>query len=693
MRVRIISNFKQSAVPSFRKLANLIRVSQLEIGVRNIRRLLLKIHMSMVSNSHGARIAILILTIALAVAFTPLICLGSANSWIEIKSENFRVIGDVPDADLRSITSHLEESKVVLGHLLSSGFFELHAPTLVVVFGSDEEYLPFKPVQNGVPDSLVAGNFISSADVNYIALSAKETLADTEAIAAHEYVHSLVKNKYDLTPAWFDEGFAEYFGNYERGHQTPGVRLGKQLARRAEFLKHAQLLPISTLIEATRDSPLYHDPEQRRLFYAESWAFIHYLMNDRREGLESRFDRMLSLTAARVPDVEAFQKAFLVDMNRSELDFRRYVKDGKFPSWIAPIAAVRQNFDMNAGLLNEASKLAVLGDLLFRDNRISEARDYLVRSLSIDSSQPQALFSLGLIALKEQDFVAASELLKKAVSLEPENGLAHYYLAKALVNVQTPSENTIAGFNEKTAAIQSELRLAIKSYPLYPDAYRLLALNILDRSPDPGEAFDAIAKAQSLAPRRLEFVLLLSQYFLRTEQFGSARRVLLEVKGNPRASSTIVAEAGVILDLISKKETAAVELQKQESADPKQTLAHINLQPCDMPEPGPQVKAVRFEGRQVCGRLTKVECADGGVVLVVNSADRIYRLHSRSLNQIRFVTYTSTVKGFVECGERVSPVPVLVTFKELRANQKEFDGELSAVEFIPEEWIEQARGM
>jgi hypothetical protein len=102
---------------------------------------------------------------------------------------------------------------------------------------------------------------------------------------------------------------------------------------------------------------------------------------------------------------------------------------------------------------------------------------------------------------------------------------------------------------------------------------------------------------------------------------------------------------------------------------------------------GPHYKKLRFEGTQTCGRLAEIECADGAVVLHIETRAGTLRLRAEDLSGIRFVTYTASVKtGRISCGMREPADSVLVTYRIKPDNKKAFDGDALAVEFVPEDW-------
>ena len=43
------------------------------------------------------------------------------------------------------------------------------------------------------------------------------------------------------------------------------------------YLRQQRLLPLTTLLKVDHNSPYYHEDNKGSVFYAESWALVHYL--------------------------------------------------------------------------------------------------------------------------------------------------------------------------------------------------------------------------------------------------------------------------------------------------------------------------------------------------------------------------------------------------------------------------------
>jgi hypothetical protein len=55
------------------------------------------------------------------------------------------------------------------------------------------------------------------------------------------------------------------------------------------ILQQNKLLPIETLLNVEQSSPYYNEANQASVFYAESWALVHYLMMDATAATDEKF--------------------------------------------------------------------------------------------------------------------------------------------------------------------------------------------------------------------------------------------------------------------------------------------------------------------------------------------------------------------------------------------------------------------
>lgn len=610
------------------------------------------------------------------------------SSWVSVRTRNFLVEGGADEAEMRRVAARLEEYHAAFSRLLSGEHFDAGVPTAFVIFADDAAFAPFKPRIGGSVARGVAGYFQPGTDINYITLTRDGDLTRDPSTLLHEYTHLLVNNHFRGAPLWLKEGLAEFYSTARLSSDGRRLTLGEAPARRPKELRQRELLPLATLLALDQTSPIYTDPARRALFYAQSWALVHYLSEARggRGGALTRFTDFLA-DGARIED--ALREAFQLSIQELETGLFNYVRLARYRAGVEEFDRPL-DFDahLSARVLSEAEVSARLGDLLLHTDRDEEAEAFLVRAVALDSKLAQARVALGALRLRQNRASEAREHLRLAVELEPRNHLAHYLLADALnrEGAADAAHITPREFEERTEAVRASLRRAIELAPRFIESYRLLASVEVERGDRYEEAAELLKGAQMLAPRRADLALMRAHALLLGGRFDDARRLAAPYALRVHDERLRAQAAALVQRIEARREQAARDDREANELTPG---SDVTAQPCDMPvRGGPQQKRLRFEGAQVCGRLAEIECAEPGVVFRVETASgTTLRLRAEDMQRVRFVTYTTQVKtGPVSCGPRERADHVLVTYRSPRDSQQPFDGEAVAVEFIPETW-------
>jgi tetratricopeptide (TPR) repeat protein len=451
---------------------------------------------------------------------------------------------------------------------------------------------------------------------------------------------------------------------------------------------------LRALFDVDQHSPYYYETGKRSLFYAESWALAHFILNGEGGARRAQLPRFVELLASGDAPADAFRQAFGLEPDAADAALASYVSAGVYAESFETLARPL-DFDsqLRAQPLTEAEGLALLGDLLLHTERNEESEGYLTRALALDPGLARARVSLGLLRLRQNRPDDAREQLTIAARAEPRSHIAHYLLAQALdhgAGEADPDKLSVKDFEERTEQMRAELRKAIELAPDFAESYRLLATVELERADRPDVAIELLRRASALAPRRQDFVLLLAQAYLFKGEFDEARRLAEPVAMHSAEQHVRAQAAEILLHVNAREEAEARRRSQSEEAARLEASADANapVQPCDMPlRGGPQYKRLRFDGEQKCGRLVEIDCDDAGVMLLIESGEKTLRLHADELHSIRFVTYTASVKtGRLACGPRERAETVLVTYKPRRDGRAASDGEVLAVEFVPEDW-------
>ncbi|HEX5706387.1 MAG TPA: DUF1570 domain-containing protein [Pyrinomonadaceae bacterium] len=608
------------------------------------------------------------------------------RTWTRVTSRNFTLIGDATEEQIRRVALRLEQFRQAFslfsrGSRLSSG-----VPVNVVVFRDDAAFAPFKPAREG-RTSEVAGYFAAGPEANFIALTAAHRAEDPYSVIFHEYAHLLVRNNMRNTPAWLNEGLAEYYSTFELTDNQRKVRLGRAVARHAQLLRRERFIPLGRLVSLEATSQLHDDARERTgLFYAESWALVHYFLHGRGAAGRAQFDAYVRLLdGGEASGVDAFRRAFGATPETLEGELRQYVERGAYPSdEIALGGRLEPEPEMHASALAEAEREAYLGDLLLHVKRFDAAEEHLTRAVRLDPDLAYARAALGALRIKQERHGEAVEHFERAARAGTRSHLAHFYLALALAGVAGEGDRwLVEPTPERTARIRAELTRAIALAPDFAPAYELLALVNLLAGEQLDESIALVRRAAELAPGRTSHALTLAELHMRKKEYAEARRIAAPLASADGGEARDRARARAVLDTIETAERVERERREREAAG----AGVVEDETPERPSAASLRRAADGES-QGLGFLLDIECPDeGGVHLRFRLDDgRTLRLHKGELRRITFVTYTTEVKRQIECGLRTPANRVLVTYRPATPARAQADGEVVAVDFIPQDW-------
>jgi tetratricopeptide (TPR) repeat protein len=616
------------------------------------------------------------------------------DSWVSVRTKNFLLIGNGGEKDIRKVGLKLEQFREVFTRLFPGMRFNTPVPTTVIVFKSDSSYAPFKPSAN------IAGYFQSGPDVNYITLTTElRGSQDPFSVIFHEYTHLLVNNTFDRAPVWFNEGLAEYYSTFSIADDQK-VMLGAPIGSHVFLLRENKMLPLKTLFEVDRRSPHYNERNKQSIFYAQSWALMHYLIIGK-AGRVEQLGKFVELLGSNMDVDQAFQQAFETPFKVMEKDLRQYIKRDRY-------SVVRGQFERKIELdptaeatpLTEAEAQAYLGDLLLHSGR-KDAYTYLERAVKLDPNLAMAQASLGMAYFREGKINEAHASLERAVASNSQNYLAHYYYAFTLTH-SGPDGTRASGYTpENVVKIREHLQKAIALRPDFPESYSLLAMVSLVTGTDIEESIAALKRVLVTSPGKHNFTFMLAQLYMRKNDFKGARELLERLTGSNAADEQTRQRAEVLLGQVRNIEEQKAKYEAARRGDGPLNLARSSApqsilgpsQPAPAPPEDPsfylrEVLRPPADGEtQLQGMLASIECdAKGGMVFVVQTTAGLLKLRTASFDDVEITTYDPAVKGEITCGTRSPENNVIVAYvpnvpntdKKLKA-----DGILKSIEFVP----------
>lgn len=89
------------------------------------------------------------------------------------------------------------------------------------------------------------------------------------------------------------------------------------------------------------------------------------------------------------------------------------------------------------------------------------------------------------------------------------------------------------------------------------------------------------------------------------------------------------------------------------------------------------------------GTLVRIDCDAKGIVFTLRVGASLIKLHIARFEDMDISTYTTDVGGAIGCGPRKQEHPVIVTYRP--AGRKGADGEAISIEFVPKDFVLEAR--
>ncbi len=344
------------------------------------------------------------------------------DAWRHIKSPNFELYTHAREYESRTLLHDLE-----LLRALFLGRFKLKEraklDVSVFLFKRRADFQAYAPP--GLAQREVGGFYQASADRAIINLAPIEDWDGAQRLVFHEYVHHLFRITEQEPPVWFNEGMAELFSAIrEEGGQ---LEIGQPHIGRIAVLQSEKLLPLETLFAVDHDSPIYRGKDHAGLFYAQSWALLHY-WNFGDSGLNkdgiAKFTFVAGNPKLLPPGFDQrafFRQCFGMDYPDMIKRLERYVSGGRYRFGKLPIPEVAKAASYAARpVLREELRLR-LAELALRTTRSSMAKFLLVDAAAKPGVEPRVLEALGADAIVEHDEAQARERWEQAFAAGSTN--------------------------------------------------------------------------------------------------------------------------------------------------------------------------------------------------------------------------------------------------------------------------------
>ncbi len=491
-------------------------------------------------------------------ALALLVATPAQARWLRAEATHFVVYSSGSERRLREYTQDLEDFDALLR--LLHGVTAASSPVKVEIylFPHQDDVTKLQPGAAGFYQALPAGIKLF-ASVEY-----GQSGEFLPIVPFHEYTHHFVAQYFPgYYPTWVNEGLAKYYESVV--FEGDRVELGKGAPESYLPLTRQGWMPIENLVRQ-QDALAGGD-----MFYPESWAAIHYLMQD--EAHRAQLTAyILALRGGARPD-DAFPKAFGMSYAAFQRTLERYVPQMVYRRMKRPphgaadiqVTTLPDSADRTVPLFAHAWRGAATS---------AEGRRLLAEAKAAAEAYPDDAWALKTLAwaeLRFGDLTQADAVLARWIAVAPNAPEAHYmqgrrYLIEA---GRTPDQRS---------ALQMKARAAFaRAYAIDNSYFPAIYLSGWSHMSDPGPIAEntvtVLQTAHELAPQVEEIAFTTAQALMRAHRYAEVIQVLEPIAYAPHAGTQE-----------SRARTLLTRARKLAAA-PSDTPAPAEPEPADAPKP------------------------------------------------------------------------------------------------------------
>ena len=252
--------------------------------------------------------------------------------WKRVPSEHFTIVGTSSPEHLAELAVELEAFLAVVQQMTPSLKEVSPVPTYVVALKDRGAYNAFQ-LRNakGRREKWVTGYFMAVPDGAFMVMPWGGKDEGSLRVVLHEFAHYLSIRGVSRLPLWVSEGVAEFYSTFHIDKSRDMAVVGEPPRDRLPAIYVLPLLPLERLTTVVNASEFAGSPDILNLFYAQSWALVHYLF----VGNKGARTRQIGAYVRALDRGESRAAAFTSAFGGSYEDLRKelfaYVKASQFP--------------------------------------------------------------------------------------------------------------------------------------------------------------------------------------------------------------------------------------------------------------------------------------------------------------------------------------------------------------------------
>jgi tetratricopeptide (TPR) repeat protein len=461
-------------------------------------------------------------------AFFPSFAGAASSGWVEVKSPHFVVVSNAGDKEARRTALQFEQIRDVFREVMP--YAKDHSGPVTTIFAvKDQQSLDeLLPEMSTKGHARVAGFFEQGMNQFCIAIELDAKGPNPYATIYHEYYHSLTTPYLPHLPTWLAEGMADFYGHSTLDGNT--ARVGEPAPELLYQLRSETLLPLDMLFHVDRSSPYYNEENKVTMFYAESWALVHYLMNGDNQAHRRMLNAYLAALDAGDSEEDAAAKAF-GNLKTLQGNLQNYIDRDAFFVWRYPAPSKIADSDLKERALSEADIDAYEGGFFALRARTDDATKVLDQAVKLDPKNARAYENLAITQFSSDQRMEALASATQAITLDP-GSLSARYLRAYLTLSEAP--------NNRNPQIEADLREVITGDPEFASPYGLLAVYMAAQGEDLPAALELAKKGIALEPGNADYQLDEAQVLLRMRNYAEADAALTRARTSAASSQQLL---------------------------------------------------------------------------------------------------------------------------------------------------------
>lgn len=329
---------------------------------------------------------------------------GAAQSaWTELRGDNFVLAGTLDAGALNPIACEVQQVLRALG-LPREG---APIPSIIATTNEREmrELLPQYWERRGARP---LGGYWAGLYGHHIAVRVDARPEERMRRLLHEVAHFSTHATGSEPALWLDEGISELWEHaaVEGRH----IEIGRPVPRHLRDLRSDRnWIPVAEMLSA-QEIPARNS----QMFYAQSWALVHYLVLNKPDGAGGRLDRLPEPADLPTDDeLKSYARGRLADPLRLTLA-------------VAP-SECRDAFEVRS--VPETESLLLRAKALADGERPDAALSMLTDVLRRDNDNPEALETLGFVHFVGNRHRESATAFDRAIATGQASHVAYYYRA------------------------------------------------------------------------------------------------------------------------------------------------------------------------------------------------------------------------------------------------------------------------